>query len=255
MRQPKDVFRVRRDAETVVGSFGDEPDDAASGIGNDGLLLFFGERLFAVGEVVADEAAAGHSEGYEAVALPYSPPSQWEGDFVGIERGCFRRFADKEIGCFRECFDLQNGISEGKRTCTADFNGFGLFDLPMTQNKAVAVERQRVVGRVPLPSGLLRQSVDDFVDLRAVEAVGREQMKQRISRRRLGKQFRYRYFAENRQKKKKKVDVFRSRASLRTRSASAKWRAVRFNSLTTDGLISCNFGRISSRILLREKSL
>ena len=143
--QPKDVFRVGRDAESVVGPLGDEPDDAASGIGDDGLLLLFGERLFTVGEVVADEAAAGHSEGHEAVALPHSPPSQWEGDFVGIERNGFRRFADEEIGGFREQFDLQNGISEGKRTCTADFNGFGLFDLPTAQNKAVAVERQRVV--------------------------------------------------------------------------------------------------------------
>ena len=111
MRQPKDVFRVGCDAEAVVGSLADEPDDAASGIGDDGLLLFFGERLFAVGEVVADEAAAGHSEGYEAVALPHSPPSQWEGDFVGIERSGFRHLADKEISGFRECFDLQNGIS------------------------------------------------------------------------------------------------------------------------------------------------
>ena len=67
--QAEDGGGVGADTETVVGAEADEPEDGASGIGDDELTALFKEGKFQVGEEVADEAMTSHAEGTEGVAL------------------------------------------------------------------------------------------------------------------------------------------------------------------------------------------
>ena len=53
----------------VVGTEADEPENGVGGIGNDELAALFKDGKFKVGEEVADEAMARHTEGAEGVTF------------------------------------------------------------------------------------------------------------------------------------------------------------------------------------------
>ena len=86
MSDEESMLGVGSDAETVVGAASYEPDDVCLRIGEHELLLFFDGRELDVGEIVAHEFRAFHSEGMETVALLHRPDSDGEYDLVCIER-------------------------------------------------------------------------------------------------------------------------------------------------------------------------
>ena len=53
----------------VVGTEADEPENGVGSIGNNKLATLFKDGKFKVGEEVADEAMARHTEGAEGVTL------------------------------------------------------------------------------------------------------------------------------------------------------------------------------------------
>ena len=80
-------IRRGKDAALVVGAPADKPDDHTRGILNDPLATAVDDGALDVGEIVADEFAALHAEGGEAVALLGKAQCEGEGDLAAVEGG------------------------------------------------------------------------------------------------------------------------------------------------------------------------
>ena len=72
----------------------DEPQDSVAGIAEDYLATLLDETEFAVGQVVAHQTAATHTERMETVALLHGTDGKRESHIGSIERGTMRVATD-----------------------------------------------------------------------------------------------------------------------------------------------------------------
>ena len=96
----------------MVRTSADEPDDITTRISHEKLATTVKETDLAVGQIIADKAAAIHTEGLETVALLNGTDGQGETDKASIECGDVRIPANGDVvDLFHTHFTFTIGIN------------------------------------------------------------------------------------------------------------------------------------------------
>lgn len=153
------------DAEAVVGTEADDPDNAVVGVDKDADTVFLKDVHLAVFQKVAQAPLLFHAERIEAVARAPTPHGERQMHAVGIDILDSLLFATKVGQLVR---------AEGSGV---DFKGGK--EAVVDQNKTVAVDGGHVGGREEAGARLrARQGGDDVVDHRSRETVGPQQLEE-----------------------------------------------------------------------------